>query len=174
MALTDDHLLAAYSTAVALHPLSCEAWIIREPLPAGVNGAARREACTVLLSTGWTSWDYPKLCTIIVHEFGHLAGLGHVDDPAHYMHPTYVGPMAPCAVEPPLRPEGRIVPQRRPRTPTGWVRLRQREYDYARKRIALWQRLDATDRVAAWRADRARALRGKRFWQARQRASGRT
>jgi hypothetical protein len=42
-------------------------------------------------------WDWPKLCTVIEHELGHLAGHDHVDDPHNVMSPYYVFPTPECA-----------------------------------------------------------------------------
>jgi hypothetical protein len=42
-------------------------------------------------------WDWPKLCTVIEHELGHLAGHEHVNDPHDVMSPYYVFPSAECA-----------------------------------------------------------------------------
>ena len=42
-------------------------------------------------------WDWPKLCTVIEHELGHLAGHDHVDDPHDVMSPYYVYPTPECA-----------------------------------------------------------------------------
>ena len=42
-------------------------------------------------------WDWPKLCTVIEHELGHLAGHEHVDDPHNVMSPYYVFPTPECA-----------------------------------------------------------------------------
>jgi pyruvate/2-oxoglutarate dehydrogenase complex dihydrolipoamide acyltransferase (E2) component len=42
-------------------------------------------------------WDWPKLCTVIEHELGHLAGHAHVDDPHDVMSPYYVYPTPECA-----------------------------------------------------------------------------
>jgi hypothetical protein len=44
----------------------------------------------VWLSPAWRRavYDWPWLCTLVVHEYGHLAGHGHVDDPNHIMHAT--------------------------------------------------------------------------------------
>ena len=42
-------------------------------------------------------WDWPKLCTVIEHELGHLAGHDHVNDPHDVMSPYYVYPTAECA-----------------------------------------------------------------------------
>ena len=41
-------------------------------------------------------WDWPKLCTVIEHELGHLAGHEHVDDPHNVMSPYYVYPTPEC------------------------------------------------------------------------------
>lgn len=58
--------------------------------------------CEIDLSTA-ASWDWPKLCTVIVHEVGHLAGHGHSEDPFDVMFGEYVLPLPACAVaqEPP-------------------------------------------------------------------------
>jgi hypothetical protein len=42
-------------------------------------------------------WDWPKLCTVIEHELGHLAGHEHVNDPHDVMSPYYVYPTPECA-----------------------------------------------------------------------------
>jgi hypothetical protein len=42
-------------------------------------------------------WDWPKLCTVIEHELGHLAGHEHVNDPHDVMSPYYVFPTPECA-----------------------------------------------------------------------------
>jgi hypothetical protein len=50
-------------------------------------------------------WDWPKLCTVIEHELGHLAGHEHVDDPHNVMSPYYVFPTAECtAGQPDVQP----------------------------------------------------------------------
>ncbi|MCW2996166.1 MAG: hypothetical protein JWQ18_3661, partial [Conexibacter sp.] len=36
--------------------------------------------CEVALSLQ-AGWDWPKLCTVVIHEVGHLTGHDHVDDP---------------------------------------------------------------------------------------------
>ena len=42
-------------------------------------------------------WDWPKLCTVVEHELGHLAGHDHVDDPHDVMSPYYVFPAPECS-----------------------------------------------------------------------------
>jgi hypothetical protein len=46
------------------------------------------------------SWDWPKLCTIVEHELGHLTGHAHVADPTNVMSPYYVQPSPECAATP--------------------------------------------------------------------------
>jgi hypothetical protein len=42
------------------------------------------------------SWDWPKLCTVVEHELGHLTGHDHVDDPHDVMSAYYVYPAPEC------------------------------------------------------------------------------
>ena len=37
-------------------------------------------------ASGAAVYDWPWRCTRVVHEYGHLAGHGHVEDPADIMH----------------------------------------------------------------------------------------
>jgi hypothetical protein len=55
--------------------------------------------CEIALSLQ-AEWDWPKLCTVVVHEVGHLTGHDHVDDPADIMYFTYVQPAPECASAP--------------------------------------------------------------------------
>jgi hypothetical protein len=43
-------------------------------------------------------WDWPKLCTVVEHELGHLSGHNHVDDPHDVMSPYYVYAAPECAL----------------------------------------------------------------------------
>ena len=42
-------------------------------------------------------WDWPKLCTVVEHELGHLPGHDHVNDPHDVMSPYYIYPAPECA-----------------------------------------------------------------------------
>jgi hypothetical protein len=42
------------------------------------------------------SWDWPKLCTVVVHEMGHLSGHDHSPDPNDVMSAYYTRPLAAC------------------------------------------------------------------------------
>jgi hypothetical protein len=46
------------------------------------------------------SFDWPKLCTVVVHEYGHLAGHPHTADGPDVMSPIYRAPLAACAAIP--------------------------------------------------------------------------
>jgi hypothetical protein len=48
------------------------------------------------------AFTWPKFCTVMVHEYGHLAGHDHSDDPRDVMYPLYMGPIGVCAPAAPL------------------------------------------------------------------------
>lgn len=45
-------------------------------------------------------WDWPKLCTVMTHEVGHLDGHDHVDDLYDVMYFSYVRPLPECLATP--------------------------------------------------------------------------
>ncbi len=51
--------------------------------------------CRIELSAA-APYDWPKLCTVVVHELGHLRGHAH-DETDHVMAAIYRGPHAACA-----------------------------------------------------------------------------
>jgi hypothetical protein len=81
-------------------------------LDAGLNGESswandldpylqpsRNTECDITLSTA-QEWDWPKVCSLVIHEMGHLAGHDHVDDPEDVMYPTYMRPERECVATP--------------------------------------------------------------------------
>jgi hypothetical protein len=61
-----------------------------------VHTPATYSQCSITYNLD-VDWDWPKLCTVIEHELGHLAGHEHVNDPHDVMSPYYVYPSAECA-----------------------------------------------------------------------------
>jgi hypothetical protein len=56
--------------------------------------------CQIELNPAAT-WDWPKLCTVVVHEYGHLSGHDHDARPGRLMSAIYTTPIPECAtVEP--------------------------------------------------------------------------
>lgn len=55
--------------------------------------------CEIALSLQ-VDWDWQKLCTVVVHEVGHLTGHDHVDEADDVMYATYVEPVTECAATP--------------------------------------------------------------------------
>jgi hypothetical protein len=51
--------------------------------------------CEIELNPAAT-WDWPKLCTVVVHEYGHLTGHDHDDHPGRLMSPIYTTPAPEC------------------------------------------------------------------------------
>jgi hypothetical protein len=61
---------------------------------------AHNTQCSVTFNTR-QDWDWPKFCTIAIHEFGHLAGNPHSDDPNDVMFAYYAGTNVPeCDASP--------------------------------------------------------------------------
>jgi hypothetical protein len=58
-------------------------------------------------------WDWPKLCTVVEHELGHLSGHDHVDDPHDVMSPYYVYAAPECALP---KTQAAVAPDRAPRS----------------------------------------------------------
>src|SRR3954469_1218895 len=65
--------------------------------------------CKVTFNPG-AEFDWPKFCTVTIHEFGHLAGRPHSPDPDDVMFAYYTRPAAECAVAKrrPVRRERRV------------------------------------------------------------------
>ena len=61
-----------------------------------IHNPATYTQCSITYNLD-VDWDWPKLCTVIEHELGHLAGHDHVDDPRDVMSPYYVYPSPECA-----------------------------------------------------------------------------
>jgi hypothetical protein len=54
-------------------------------------------ACQILLSRRWApQMPAAMRCTLVLHEYGHLAGRGHSSDPASVMYPDYLRPDERC------------------------------------------------------------------------------
>jgi hypothetical protein len=74
----------------------------------GFRSPARNTDCEIELST-LEDWDWAKVCTVLVHEVGHLTGHRHADDPHDVMNAAYVEPVADCAAEPEPDPGSAVV-----------------------------------------------------------------
>jgi hypothetical protein len=55
--------------------------------------------CRIVLNSQ-LSFDWPKFCTVLVHEYGHLAGHPHSADGPDVMSPIYRRPLAACSALP--------------------------------------------------------------------------
>jgi Matrixin len=61
---------------------------------------AHNMRCSVQFNSD-QAFDWPALCTVFTHEFGHLSGRQHSADPNDVMYPVYSVPLAACANTPP-------------------------------------------------------------------------
>jgi hypothetical protein len=76
-------------------------------------------------------WDWPKLCTVVEHELGHLSGHDHVNDPHDVMSPYYVFPSGECSAGQQLTT---AVPAPAPATPSSPASSRKAATRKAAKR----------------------------------------
>jgi hypothetical protein len=81
---------------------STAAWNGSPPGSGGDYGA--NNSCAIVFSTAWP-YDWPRLCTAMTHEIGHLLGHPHASDPQDVMYPSYVAPIAACMSVPDPEPQ---------------------------------------------------------------------
>ena len=61
---------------------------------------AENSSCSIVFNSA-LAWDWAKLCTIVVHEYGHLTGHAHAPDPNDVMYAYYTKPLAECVAATP-------------------------------------------------------------------------
>jgi hypothetical protein len=84
--------------------------------------------CSVTFNTK-QNWDWPKLCTVLAHEFGHLAGNAHSADPGDVMFPYYVGTNLPaCGTVSPGESQAPTAPRQGPASPQAKPASRSKAY----------------------------------------------
>ncbi len=59
--------------------------------------------CRIVLNAGMT-FSWPKFCTVLVHEYGHLTGHPHTADGPDVMSPIYRAPLPACTGADPTAP----------------------------------------------------------------------
>jgi Matrixin len=118
-------------------------------------------------------WDWPKLCTVVEHELGHLAGHDHVNDPHDVMSPYYVYPSAECSAA-----TQQVAPAPAPvavaQSPTASSAKATKKAKKAAKRKASAKRRKASARKASTRSKRgsARSKRARGKTHARAATAG--
>jgi Matrixin len=77
-----------------------------------VNDPSTYSECSITYNLD-VDWDWPKLCTVVEHELGHLSGHDHVNDPHDVMSPYYVFAAPECALP---KSQPAAAPDRAPRS----------------------------------------------------------
>lgn len=116
-----DDALANYFAAAQAHwggpvptcmvngvtPIAVHAILYDDPDPA-VAARAEQPGCRIWLDRQlWHEMRPLEACTVVVHEWGHLLGYGHVDDPLDVMAEFPSRPPAECAAMRREAPRGR-------------------------------------------------------------------
>ena len=72
----------------------------------GLGAVAVPATCSVRLTEDARTWSGRRVCALLAHEFGHLAGRAHTEDPADVMYsgPVPVTGMCTRAFPPSLKP----------------------------------------------------------------------
>lgn len=103
-AMTQARAIAARYWGAA--PCSGVVTVVWAPLDPDVNAVsdwtvaldanpAENSDCVITLNQV-DAFDWPMLCTVVVHEMGHLSGHEHSTDPRSVMYPVYLGPIPQC------------------------------------------------------------------------------
>lgn len=68
--------------------------------PVAAYGTPEHNASCRITLNPRIPFDWVKLCTVVVHEYGHLAGHPHGEDGPDVMSPLYRAPLPACAAAP--------------------------------------------------------------------------
>src|SRR5215207_157132 len=129
-----------------------------------INDASSYTECAITYNLD-VDWDWPKLCTVIEHELGHLAGRQHVNDPRDVMSSYYVYPAPECAPKAPPAPAPRA--EAAPRNGTSATSSRRAASNKAARKHKA-----AAKRRAAKGSAKGRSARTKKARGAKGRAAG--
>jgi hypothetical protein len=78
------------------------------PIRGPAIGAAWTDLCVLEVEPG--AWLWKDLCSVVVHEVGHLRGLGHSGDRRSVMYPRIVRTATACKGRRPARyPAGTLI-----------------------------------------------------------------
>jgi Matrixin len=67
------------------------------------NNAGENFDCRIEFNAA-SDYDWPKLCTVMTHEMGHLVGQPHAANPGELMSPIYTDPLPACTGQEPGAP----------------------------------------------------------------------
>jgi hypothetical protein len=178
----DALMSTAHALAVAhwgAEPCGGQVGVVWAHMGAGINARSQWMSTDVTNAATYTQcsisynldvdWDWPKLCTVIEHELGHLDGHGHVDDPHNVMSPYYVFPSLECSAAAPASVPAPVTTAEAPATTAAPSQATTTAKKATKKKAA---KRKASKRKAATRSAKARARgRAARAKQSRAKRS---
>src|SRR5688572_16583255 len=63
-------------------------WAVGRYFGHGTLAAVYDDSCTIYYNQA-AGWSWGKLCSVTVHEYGHIIGIGHSRNPYSIMNPSY-------------------------------------------------------------------------------------
>jgi Matrixin len=81
------------------------------------NNAPENFDCRIELNAA-AEYDFPKLCTVVAHELGHLLGQQHADRDGQLMSAYYTTPLPACAAAAPAEARPAAAASAKPRAAT--------------------------------------------------------
>ena len=133
-----------------------------------IHNPATYSQCAITYNLD-VDWDWPKLCTVIEHELGHLAGHDHVDDPHDVMSPYYVFPSPECAAGQAAAPAP--APVAAAQAPVATPRKATAKRKAVKRKTSTVKAFKSSAKTRSAKARSARAARSKKASRGRSRAS---
>ena len=87
----------AREIAAEKFPEACDPTFTEKHIPMKGLAYTARRGCRIRLAEGWHHYGFRSRCSALVHEYGHLAGYRHSDNPASVMFASLTI-FPPCAL----------------------------------------------------------------------------
>lgn len=117
--------------------------------------------CTVTFNPG-ADFDWKKFCTVMVHEYGHLAGNPHSPDPNNVMNAYYTVPIQSCVDQTPSQFAPAPAPAPQPEASTANVRSKTKAAKKTTKKKKVVKKTKAHKKAKAHKKTRKATKKHRR------------